>query len=208
SLTSLLARRSLYCSKHANGPHSIAKGFNSETGNIWFQRMEHTWGETKCKFCGAPKAILDRDLGLENYAYAFIHTSDVKARIGQLFGGAMQFDVVIGNPPYQMKGGAGGSSDSSIYHLFVEQAKKLEPKYLSMVVPSRWLAGGRGMEEFRRTMLTEKHISHLVDYTKMSTAFPGVDFEGGVGYFLWNKDHQGDCEYTLYQGDERQPVVV
>lgn len=104
-LTSLLARRSVYCSKHANGPHSIAKGFDSEAGNIWFERVEHTWGETKCEFCGAPKVVLDREVGLENYAYAFIHTNDIEARIAELFGGVMQFDVIIGNPPYQMKGG-------------------------------------------------------------------------------------------------------
>lgn len=120
----------------------------------------------------------------------------------------MQFDVIIGNPPYQMKGGAGGSSDSSIYHLFVEQAMKLDPRFLSMVIPSRWLAGGRGMDEFRKSMLTGGHISHLVDYTKMSTAFPGVDFEGGVGYFLWDGNHQGDCKYSLMLGDEQQPPVA
>ena len=207
-LTSLLARRSLYCSKHANGEHSIARSFSSDAGNIWFERMEHAWGETKCEFCGAPKAILDRELELENYAYAFIHTNDIKARIAELFGGDMQFDVIIGNPPYQMKGGAGGTSDSSIYHLFVEQAMRLEPRYLSMVIPSRWMAGGRGMDEFRKTMLTDRRISHLVDYTKMSTAFPGVDFEGGVGYFLWSREYQGDAQYTLFQGDERYPTVA
>jgi hypothetical protein len=141
-LTSLLARRSVYCSKLANGEHSIAKGFDSEAGNIWFERLEHTWGDTKCEFCGAPKTILDREAGLENYAYAFIHTNDIKARIAELFGDNMQFDVIIGNPPYQMKGGAGGTSDSSIYHLFVEQAIRLEPRYLSMVIPSAgWRAG-------------------------------------------------------------------
>jgi site-specific DNA-methyltransferase (adenine-specific) len=107
-----------------------------------------------------------------------------------------------------MKGGAGGSSDSSIYHLFVEQAMKLDPRFLSMVIPSRWLAGGRGMDEFRKSMLTGGHISHLVDYTKMSTAFPGVDFEGGVGYFLWDKSHQGDCNYSLMLGDEQQLPVA
>lgn len=107
-----------------------------------------------------------------------------------------------------MKGGAGGSSDSSIYHLFVEQALNLDPRFLSMVIPSRWLAGGRGMDEFRKAMLTGKHISHLVDYTKMSTAFPGVDFEGGVGYFLWEGNHHGDCKYKLVLGDEEQPEVV
>jgi site-specific DNA-methyltransferase (adenine-specific) len=208
NLTSLLARRSVYCSKHANGEHSIAKCFASDDGNIWFERMEHTWGETKCEFCGAPKTILDREAGLENYAYAFIHTNDIKARITELFGDDMQFDVIIGNPPYQMKGGAGGTSDSSIYHLFVEQAIRLEPRYLSMVIPSRWLAGGRGMDEFRKTMLTDRHICHLVDYTKMSTAFPGVDFEGGVGYFLWSREYQGDAKYTLFQGDESHPTIT
>lgn len=107
-----------------------------------------------------------------------------------------------------MKGGAGGSSDSSIYHLFVEQALNLDPHYAVFVIPSRWLAGGRGMDEFRKAMLTGKHMRTLVDYTKMSTAFPGVDFEGGVGYFLWDRNHQGDCEYTLVLGDEEQPAVL
>ncbi len=207
-VTSLLARRSVYCSKHATGKHSIAKSFASDAGNIWFERTEHTWGDTKCEFCGAPKAILDRGTGLETHAYVFIHTESIKTRLTEIFGGNMQFDVIIGNPPYQMKGGAGGSSDSSIYHLFVEQALNLDPRFLSMVIPSRWLAGGRGMDEFRKAMLTGKHISHLVDYTKMSTAFPGVDFEGGVGYFLWEKNHQGDCKYSLMLDDGEQPTVA
>ncbi|MBK7350774.1 MAG: Eco57I restriction-modification methylase domain-containing protein [Gemmatimonadetes bacterium] len=207
-LTSLLARRSLYCSKHANGKHSIAKSFDSDDGNIWFKRTKHTWVEGRCKYCGAGSTIFDRSEGLETHAYAFIHTANITTRLAELFGDDMQFDVIIGNPPYQMTGGAGGSSDSSIYHLFVEQALKLDPRFLSMVIPSRWLAGGRGMDEFRKTMLTGKHISHLVDYTKMSTAFPGVDFEGGVGYFLWDRNHQGGCKYTLMLGDEEQPPVV
>lgn len=160
-ITSLLARRSVYCSKHAKGVHSIAKSFASDDGNIWFQRTEHTWGETKCGSCGAPKAILDRDVERENYAYAFIHTNNIKARLAEIFGGNMQFDVIIGNPPYQMKGGAGGSSDSSIYHLFVQQALRLEPLFASMVVPSRWMAGGRGLDEFRAQMLTSGHLSYL-----------------------------------------------
>lgn len=207
-ITSLLARRSVYCSKLANGEHSIAKSFKDDSGNIWFERMEHSWGETKCEFCGAPKAILDRDEERENYAYAFIHNDNIKTRLTEIFGKTMQFDVIIGNPPYQMKGGAGGTSDSSIYQLFVEQAIKLDPRFLSMVIPSRWLAGGRGMDEFRKKMLTGGHISQLVDYTKMATAFPGVDFEGGIGYFLWQNNHHGGCEYTLILGDEEQPAVV
>ena len=207
-ITSLLARRSLYCSKHAKGEHSIAKGFATDDGNIWFKRLKHTWAGEKCKFCGAGKSVFNRAAGLETHAYAFIHTDNIKTRLAELFGKNMQFDVIIGNPPYQMKGGAGGTSDSSIYHLFVEQALNLDARFLSMVIPSRWLAGGRGMDEFRKSMLTGKHLSHLVDYTKMSTAFPGVDFEGGVGYFLWDGSHQGGCKYTLMLGDEEQPTVV
>lgn len=207
-LTSLLARRSLYCSKHANGEHSIAKSFDNKDGNVWFEPMPHTWEGVKCKFCGAPKSIFDRGGGLETHAYAFIHTNDIRARLREIFGGDMQFDVIIGNPPYQMTGGGGGSNDSSIYHLFVEQAMALEPRYLSMVIPSRWMAGGRGMDAFRKTMLTSRRISHLVDYTRMATAFPGVDFEGGVGYFLWSREYQGDAQYTLFQGEERHLTIT
>ena len=199
-LTSLLARRSVYCSKHANGEHSIAKGFDSKAGNIWFERLEHTWGDTKCEFCGAPKAILDRDEGLENYAYAFIHTNDIKARIAELFGDDMQFDVIIGNPPYQMKGGAGGTSDSSIYHLFVEQAKNLEPRFLSMVIPSRWLAGGRGLDEFRSEMLNSGHLGSLTDFQDSGEAFPGVQIKGGICYFLWDAAHKDSCAVTSVAG--------
>jgi site-specific DNA-methyltransferase (adenine-specific) len=186
-LTSLLARRSVYCSKHANGPHSITTGFDTEAGNIWFERIEHTWGDTKCEYCDAPRAVLDRDLGLENYAYAFIHTNDIKARIAELFGGDMQFDVVIGNPPYQMKGGAGGTSDSSIYHLFVEQAKNLEPKYLSMVVPSRWLAGGRGLDEFRKEMLSSHKLLRLVDFPVSRYYCPVNSRTNSVGWQTWDR---------------------
>ncbi|MEI6251109.1 MAG: Eco57I restriction-modification methylase domain-containing protein [Actinomycetes bacterium] len=201
-ITALLARRSVYCSKYANGEHSIAKSFSSDDGNIWFKRMEHTWGDTKCEFCGAPRAILEREADLENYAYAFIHTDNIKTRLAEIFGGKMQFDVIIGNPPYQMKGGAGGSSDSSIYHLFVEQAKKLEPKFLSMVVPSRWLAGGRGLDEFRKEMLSSRKLLRLVDFPVASEIFPNVEIKGGICYFLHSDAHKGPCEVTVIRGGE------
>ena len=199
-ITSLLARRSLYCSKHATGKHSIANSFTCDDGNIWFKRTEHTWTENKCRFCGAPKAILDRGQERENYAYAFIHTDNTKTRLAELFGGNMQFDVIIGNPPYQMKGGAGGSSDSSIYHLFVEQAKKLEPKFLAMVVPSRWLAGGRGLDEFRAQMLNSGHLRNLTDFTDSGEAFPGVQIKGGICYFLWDAAYSGPCNVIRIDG--------
>ncbi len=203
-LTSLLARRSVYCSKHAAGKHSIAKSFGNDDGNIWFKRTEHTWGETKCKFCGAPRSILDRDARLENYAYAFIHARDFAARIAKYFGGNMQFDVIVGNPPYQMRGGAGGSSDSSIYHLFVEQAMRLQPKLLSMIVPSRWLAGGRGLDEFRMQMLNGGHLRSLTDFPDSGDAFPGVQIKGGVCFFLWDEAYNGTCNVTRVAGGKEQ----
>jgi len=224
-LTSLLARRSLYCSKHAMGEYSIASSFEYDDGNIWFERTDHSWigsskwanvtddkGVTvkkiaegkdgKCEFCGAPRAIFDRGFALENHAYAFIHTNDIKARVAELFGGDMQFDVIIGNPPYQMTGGGGGTNDSSIYHLFVEQAMQLEPHYISMVIPSRWMAGGRGMDEFRKSMLKDRRLRTLVDYPNSAQVFPGVDLKSGVCYFLWDHEHDGDCAVTLVRNQD------
>jgi site-specific DNA-methyltransferase (adenine-specific) len=206
-ITSLLARRSVYCSKFANGEHSIAESFTDEAGNIWFKRTKHTWEGNKCKFCSAPKVILDRSEGVENYAYPFIHTDDIKTWTAEKFGGDMKFDVVIGNPPYQMKGGSGGTNDSPIYHLFVEHAKRLEPKFLSMIVPSRWLAGGRGLDEFRKEMLGSHELVSLVDYPVSSEVFPGVEVKGGVCYFLWEPNHDGPCEVTVVRGNERQTSI-
>lgn len=202
TLTSLLARRSLYCSKHADGEHSVATSFDTDGGNIWFERIEHTWDNAKCSFCGAPRALFDREPELENHAYAFIHTIDIKARIGELFGADMQFDVIIGNPPYQMTGGAGGTSDSSIYHLFVEQAMALEPNYVTMVIPSRWMAGGRGMDGFRQAFLAGGHLKELVDFPASAEVFPGVEIKAGICYFVWDKQHQGLCNVTTSRGGE------
>ncbi len=201
-LTSLLARRSLYCSKYANGPHSVSTKFENESGNIWFERTEHTWVGQKCSFCGAPRSVLDRGDDMETHAYAFIHTDNIKARIGELFGGDMQFDVIIGNPPYQMKGGAGGTSDSSIYHLFVEQAIKLEPRFINMVIPSRWMAGGRGMDEFRAEMLSCGMLSEIVDFPVSKDVFPTVEVKGGICYFLWDSEHDKQTKVTVIRGDE------
>ena len=162
-LTSLLARRSVYCSKHAQGEHSVAKSFSSDDGNIWFQRLKHTWDGDKCKYCGAGKSVFDRAAGLETHAYAFIHTDDIRTRLAEIFGGKMQFDVIIGNPPYQLASD-GGTRDVPIYQHFVEQAKKLEPRFLAMVIPSRWMASGLGLSDFRQTMLSDRRMRELVDY--------------------------------------------
>lgn len=195
-ITSLLARRSVYCSKFANGQHSIASSFADEAGNVWFDRIEHAWDGNKCRFCTAPKAILDRGVAVENYAYPFIHTSDIETWVSEKFGDGMQFDVVVGNPPYQMKGGSGGSSDSSIYHLFVQQAIMLQPRFLTMVIPARWMAGGRGLDAFRSDLLSSGKVRELVDYQDSSDAFPGVQIKGGICYFLWESLYRGPCSVT------------
>lgn len=200
-LTGLLARRSVYCSKHAKGAHSVAKSFKSDAGNIWFEPFDHTWSGEKCQYCGASKKTLDRGEGLETHAYAFIHTDDVKARIGDIFGGDMQFDVIIGNPPYQLDDGGFGTSAAPIYQLFVEQAKKLEPRYLSMIIPSRWFAGGKGLDEFREAMLKDDRLREINDYLSAADVFPGVGLKGGVCYFLWERDNPGQCRVTTHFKD-------
>lgn len=200
-LTSLLARRSVYCSKHANGGHSIAKSFASDEGNIWFERIEHHWEKGRCVYCGASQQTLDRGERLETYAYAFIHTDNIKARVAQLFGEDMQFDVIIGNPPYQLSDGGFGTSATPIYQHFVEQAKTLEPRYLSMIIPARWFAGGRGLDEFREAMLSDDRLRSIDDYLTASDVFPGVGLKGGVCYFLWNRDNPGLCQVTTHFKD-------
>lgn len=201
-ITSLLARRSLYCSKHAMGKHSIAKGFENHAGNIWFERTEHSWIEGKCKYCGASQRDYDRGKAYETHAYAIIHSDNVRARIAELFGGAMQFDVIIGNPPYQLGqsgGEAVGGFAMPVYQKFVQAAKSLEPRFVIMVTPSRWFAGGRGLDEYRSEMLTDKRMRSLIDFPDASEAFPGTQIKGGVSYFLWDKSWNGMCEVTTVE---------
>jgi site-specific DNA-methyltransferase (adenine-specific) len=206
TLTSLLARRSVYCSKNANGEHSIAKGFNRDTGNIYYRRLEHSWQDSKCVFCGASKMLFERDATQESHAYPFIHTSNIKRSIKSFFGEEMHFDVVIGNPPYQLSDGGAQSSAIPIYQHFVTQAKNLQPQYIAMIIPSRWFTGGKGLEDFRNEMLHDQQIREIHDFYDARDCFPNVEIKGGVCYFLWKQGSKGKCKVSSYSHGEVDSV--
>ena len=199
-LTSLLSRRSVYCSKYPNSRYSVVE-FDSAEGNIRFKQSGHEWYARRCKFCGASQKEYERSESLESHAYEFIHFENPKEML------PMKFDVIIGNPPYQLSDGGQKASATPIYNKFIDQAKKLNPRFLSFIIPARWYDGGRGLDKFRKSMLTDKRISKLVDFPDSRDCFPGVDIAGGICFFLWDRSYDGDCEVISIQNGKEETSI-
>lgn len=202
-LTALMSRRSVYCSKYADSPYSVHQ-FGTREGNIQYQPLHHTWQGGKCVYCGASQGVYDRGEAAEQHAYQFIHTNNPE----KIFN--MKFDVIIGNPPYQLSKATENSTNnnsafaSAIYPYFIEQAIKLHPRYLIMITPSRWMTKtGQGIsDEWVDKMITGNHFVEIHDYIDSTECFSGVDIMGGVSYFLYQPSYNGKCKFVCHRNEK------
>ena len=188
-LTALITRRTLYCSKLANTKTSIFSNSKSPEGNIHYELMKHNWRSGFCTDCGASQTVYDRSANTESYAYNFLHDTQAFREV--------DFDVIVGGPPFQLYDGGGtGSSARPVYQKFIEKAIALNPRHILMVTPARWYSGGKGLDDFRKTMLSDRRVKCLVDYPDTRSVFP-TDIAGGICYFLWSQKYNGPCEISV-----------
>ena len=129
--------------------------------------------------------------------------------VWKIEGERLKFDAIVGNPPYQLTGGSGGTNDAPIYQEFAMLAEQLEPEYTSLIMPARWFSGGRESQlaEFRQYMLNNKHIRKMTVYTDSKTVFPTVEIKGGLCYYLIDKSYNGQCKYALVQNGSREETT-
>ena len=192
-VTGYVSRRTVYYSRDASGDQSVVR-FEEEAGNLPFVPAEHDFKRGRCQACRAPEG-LERGVTRENYAYAFIHGAYPTEEMRE-----MKFDVIVGNPPYQIgmqdADGKRTANITPLYQLFIERAIELDPRYLLMITPSRWFTGGKGLGEFRERMIADRRLRTIVDNPKIFDCFPGAKIRGGVNYFLWDREHSGDCAFS------------
>lgn len=128
-------------------------------------------------------------------------------KVHDLVGKDVKINAIVGNPPYQVMDGGAGVSAKPVYNEFVNIARTLSPNYISMIMPSRWYAGGKGLDAFRDSMLNDKHIAKLFDYFDATDVFPKIDLSGGVCYFLWSAVHNDDCLVTTSRNGIRNTLL-
>lgn len=184
-LTALFARRTLYGSKSALEVRSIARSFfQTEAGHIFYTSASSSDNET---------------IRLRNGQYPFL--TETFSTLKEVL--PVKFDVIIGNPPYQLEDGGGdGSSAGNLFHKFIEQAKALSPDYISMIVPARWYSGGKGLDSFRREMIADDRLKEIHDFRETRDCFPGLNIRGGICYFLWDANYHGSCKVVNYVQSE------
>ena len=119
----------------------------------------------------------------------------------------MKFDAIVGNPPYMIMDGGAKASAKPIYNYFIESSKKVEPKYMSFIIPTRWYTGGKGLDDFRKSMLNDKHMELIHDYLTPEYIFSNTNIRGGVCYFLWNKDYNNEVDLIRVVTHQNEKII-
>jgi hypothetical protein len=189
-------------SKQGEFVYAIYKKFGKEVANNFYSIPT-----SNIAFEFTRKVYKLLELNLENIeenytSYDLIEQNDLTVDETIIINkNTMKFDVIVGNPPYQESAKSGNRS-KPIYNKFVELSKELNPNFISLIIPSRWMSGGLGLSNFRDSMLSDKRMSKLTDYPVSNEMFPGVEVKGGICYFLWNNTHKNKCAITSVRGED------